>query len=337
MRATANSQRLPVKVEGDHITIDATELALGKYSLEIDAQDTAGVQVDAFRHPFWVEEKPFRWEDATIYQILVDRFSGDDDLDPTGGEHTPGERHGGNLRGITRHLRNGYFEALGANVLWLSPLYKNPKGLWTGVEGGPPRYSSYHGYWPVEPRKLDQRVGSAEDLDELVAEAHTRGIRVLVDVVPNHIHQEHVYRQSNPAWSASTPCVCGSAECPWWRDIATCWFTLYLPDVEWNAPGALNQVVDDMMWWLKRFDLDGLRIDAVMMIPRFVTRHLTYRVAHELEGLRTRHYLVGETFTGPDGYEDIRAPLGAHGIDGQFDFPLMWALREAFAWKSSAL
>ena len=52
-----------------------------------------------------------------------------------------------------------------------------------------------------------------------------------------------------------------------------------------------------MMWWLKRFNLDGLRIDAVMMIPRFVTRHLTYRVATELEGLRTRHYLVGETFT----------------------------------------
>ena len=73
----------------------------------------------------------------------------------------------------------------------------NPTGLWTGVEGGPPRYSSYHGYWPIEPRQLDERIGTAEDLDELVAEAHQRGIRILVDVVPNHIHQEHMSTEQN--------------------------------------------------------------------------------------------------------------------------------------------
>ncbi|MEE2787549.1 MAG: alpha-amylase family glycosyl hydrolase [Myxococcota bacterium] len=328
---------LPIKVEGDHVTIDAGGLPPGKYYLELKGQDTDGHDIDVFRHPFWVETKRFRWNDATIYQVVLDRFATETGAALAPDAALPGERFGGHLKGLLAHLKSDFFEASGANVLWLSPLYQNADGLWKGVEGGPPRYESYHGYWPIHPRKLDARVGTADDLDAVVAEAHRRGIRVLVDVVPNHIHEDHIYRTEHPEWTAASGCVCGAPDCPWWREIKSCWFTPYMPDIDWSAEGVLEQTVSDMVWWMKRFDLDGLRIDAVPMIPRFVTRLLTHKVADGFEGLGTRQYLVGETFTGPDGYDDLRTSLGAFGLDGQFDFPLMWALREAFAWRSAPL
>ncbi|MCA9542470.1 MAG: hypothetical protein KC620_26415, partial [Myxococcales bacterium] len=107
--------------------------------------------------------------------------------------------------------------------------------------------------------------------------------------------------------------------------------TPYLPDFSWDEPEMLDAQLEDALWWIERFDLDGLRVDAVPMMPRFVTRHLTARVHRRFEGLRTRQYLVGETFTDAFGYDVVRYYLGADGLDGQFDFPLMWATRAVLA------
>ncbi|MEZ4471239.1 MAG: alpha-amylase family glycosyl hydrolase [bacterium] len=233
-------------------------------------------------------------------------------------------------------VESGYFETLGVNALWISPLNRGPEGLWTGVEGGSPRYSSYHGYWPIAPREVDPRLGTSADVDALVAAAHARGIRVILDVVLNHVHAEHPYARERPDW-LNPLCACGSAACPWQTHIRTCWFTRYLPDISWETSEALETQVEDAVWWLERFDLDGLRVDAVPMMPRFVTRHLTHEVHRRLEGLRTRQYLVGETYTGTNGIGDIRWSLGPDGLDGQFDFPVMWTLRQVFAWEDAPL
>jgi glycosidase len=156
-----------------------------------------------------------------------------------------------------------------------------------------------------------------------------------MDVVLNHVHQYHPYVTQHPDWF-DPRCTCGTAACPWSSHIETCWFTGYLPDVAFDRPESLEAQVDDAMGWVRRFDLDGLRVDAVPMMPRFVTRLLTAR-AHRLEGLRTRQYLLGETYTGPEGHDLIRWYLGPQGLDGQFDFPLMWALRAVFAHESAPL
>ena len=104
-------------------------------------------------------------------------------------------------------------------------------------------------------------------------------------------------------------------------------FTPYLPDVDYTEFGNIKLELDRIVALVNTYGFDGLRIDAVPMMPRFVTRHLKHRMRQEFEGLGTAFLLIGETFTAPDGYEHIRYYLGKHGLDGQFDFPLMWALR----------
>lgn len=340
VRAEVDGRPIAVDADADGVDVEVAGLPPGKHRLRVRGRDVAGRALEPFEAPFWVEPDdvalPFRWEDAIIYQVVVDRFAADGPFTPADRLRPPGRRLGGHLRGLLRVLRDGYFERLGVNVLWISPLNRNPDGLHVGVEGGPPRYEGYHGYWPVAPREVDPRLGSAADVEALVAEAHGRGIRILMDIVLNHVHREHPYVAAHPDWFGR-PCICGTAQCPWGSHIETCWFTDYLPDLTWEAPEILETQVEDALWWMERFDLDGLRVDAVPMMPRFVTRHLTRRVHRRFEGLAARHYLLGETFTGADGHALIRWYLGPWGLDGQFDFPLMWALRQVFAWETAPL
>lgn len=333
---------VPVTVDGEHLRPDL-RAAPGKHWLRIEAQDTAGRAIEPFEQPFWTGPERFRWQDAVIYQVVIDRFA-KPPVDGQPGPFTPadrlrppGDRLGGTLRGLTAAIEAGYFDRFGVNALWISPLNQNPTGKWTGVEGGPPRYESFHSYWPIEPRAVDSRFGTAEDVEAFVAAAHARGMRVIMDVVLNHLHQEHPYVAAHPDWFTPEGCYCGSPQCPWFSHIQVCWFTPYLPDLNWNDAAMLDTQIADALWWMRRFDLDGLRVDAVPMMPRFVTRQLTRQVHAEFEGLGTRHYLIGETFTGPGEYDQIRRHLGPDGLDAQFDFPLMWAIRSAFAWESQPL
>jgi glycosidase len=122
--------------------------------------------------------------------------------------------------------------------------------------------TGYHGYWPVKARQVDPRIGGDAALSALVAEAHEHGIRILMDYVVNHVHQDHEYYQQHPDWFR-TGCVCGTQDCDWTGKRLECLFTPYLPDVNWTVPEAGEQLVDDAVWWLDSFDLDGLRADAV--------------------------------------------------------------------------
>lgn len=338
-------QPVAVQIDGDRVHIEAAQIDAAQWrgahglrrTLTLRAQDTAGREVIAFEAPFWLEPAPFRWRHALIYQIFTDRFAGDEDFTPAQRARSIAVRHGGNLRGVLRHLEAGYFEALGVNALWLSPMNLNPEGLYTGVEGGEPRYESYHAYWPTAPRTPDARFGDAALLERVVQAAHQRGLRVLLDVVLNHVHEDHPYVREHPDWFGPSGCYCGAPNCAWHSHIEQCWFTPYLPDLRFDELAPLRQQVEDALWWAQRFQLDGLRVDAVPMMPRFVTRHLSAVAKRRLEGLGLRHYLVGETFVGPDERDRLRWYIGPDGLDGQFDFPLMWAIREAFAWQGQPL
>ncbi len=322
----------PLAVEtgpGGAFDAQATGLAPGKHTVLLEAEDRRGTTASV-RVPLWVEEEPFSWEGAILYQVMIDRFANDDGQLADPGD--PGARFGGDLPGLLRVLESGWFDELGVGALWLSPVYDNPEGRWDGVDGH--SYEGYHGYWPVSTDKIEPALGTDADLEALVAEAHSRGIRVVLDVVPNHVHQDHPYRtEGREGWFHENPdCVCGDYTCPWDEWIATCWFTDYLPDLALENPEVVSTVVSDTVAWGTRFDLDGFRVDAVPMMGRPAIRELTYGVRKDLG---EDFYLLGETFTGEGGYDDIGTNLGPFGLDGQFEFPILWALRELIAGESA--
>jgi glycosidase len=114
--------------------------------------------------------------------------------------------------------------------------------------------------------------------------------------------------------------------------METCWFTSYLPDVRYQADGAMENAVGDALFWMSRFDADGVRIDAVPMTPRATTRRIV-RALRDSEAPSRALFALGEVFTGEGtaGLDQIKYYLGPNGLDSAFDFPLMWTMRDVIA------
>lgn len=336
---TLAGEVVPVEIEPDSgaIRVARSGLARGKHTLEIVGTDAEGRQAKA-RVSGWVQPAAARWDEGILYQVMIDRFRG-----PGGAvlapPASPGGRAGGTLDGVLAELEAGTLDQLGVTALWLSPVYVNPVEAREG-RGDGKFYEGYHGYWVVDSRGVEPRIGGEAALRALIDAAHARGIRVIFDFVPNHLYE------SNPRFTESTdpglwnltdpPCVCGLDGCDWGRHIQTCWFTDYLPDLRMQHPQAVRWSYEDAIWWTHAFDADGLRFDAVPMMPRATTR----RVVAELRASAAPgdlYFNLGEVYTGPGawGIEAIRYYLGPDGLDSVFDFPLMWALRDAIAHESA--
>ncbi|MCB9702261.1 MAG: hypothetical protein H6711_10220 [Myxococcales bacterium] len=319
------------------IAVVAAGLAAGKHTLVLEAVDEAGGSASA-RASAWVRPVAASWEGGTIYQVMIDRYRGDGGvlLDPP---VDPGARAGGTLDGVTSAIEDGTMERLGVSALWLSPVYLGPDEARLG-RGDGHLYTSYHGYWVLEGRRVEPKLGGEAALRRLVTTAHARGLRVLLDIVPNHIYEDNPWAAELAAedgFNRREPlCVCGNDDCPWGTYIQTCWFTDYLPDLRLKKAAVMAQVVADAVWWTETFDLDGVRIDAVPMMPRAATR----RIAHGIRAStwpRDAFFLLGEVYTGPGawGIDAIRYYLGPDGIDSVFDFPLMWMIRDVIAHRSA--
>jgi glycosidase len=122
------------------------------------------------------------WRDGILYFVVLDRFAdGDPANDQNVDRHAKGTFHGGDLKGLTRHLDE--IADLGATALWITPVVKNIDGFVTG--SGMPDWG-YHGYWADDFYRLDPRFGTEAELKALVDAAHARGLKVLLDVVYNH-------------------------------------------------------------------------------------------------------------------------------------------------------
>ena len=341
------------RVDATHVSARAAGLAAGKYTLTLTARDRRGRALITTASAFVATPlAPATLADTLIYQIMIDRFrAASGPLPPPA---SPGDRAGGTLDGVRAALDSGYFDRLGVTSLWLSPVYTNPSDHLPGRDGH--LVAPYHGYWPQAPRSVDPALGGEAALQSLIADAHARGIRVLLDVVPNHVFWTHPWFTAHargaagvaaapppgaaPAtvsWFNDGPehCICGDPGCDWAGHLESCWFAPYLPDLDWRHPDVVAAGTADLVWWMSHFDLDGLRIDAVPMMPRAASRRMVHAVRTMMFRPAADLYLIGETFTGPgdDGRAQIRAYLGdaLDGLQGAFDFPLMWAVRDSLA------
>ncbi|WP_455792796.1 starch-binding protein [Clostridium butyricum] len=154
-------------------------------------------------------EKPFSWDNATVYFALTDRFNNGDSsndysygrgLDQNGKvqdgyKGNPGAFQGGDLKGLTEKIEEGYFDDLGVNAIWITAPYEQIHGFTSGNDAGGNAtsngkgfpYYSYHGYWALDYSNIDANMGTKDDLKNFVDTAHAHGIRVVMDIVLNHV------------------------------------------------------------------------------------------------------------------------------------------------------
>lgn len=343
LTAASGEALAPASVAGD-LQVDAADpstgtielstagLSRGRHSLELRAEDLAGQQASAQLSVF-VDPAAPSWSDAILYQVVTDRFRGPGGawLEPP---PNPGARAGGSLGGVQAALEDGYFESLGVTALWISPVYQNPEEARLGTDGR--LYEGYHGYWVEDSRKVDDRIGGEAALRELIAAAHERGVAVILDVIPNHVYETNPVfaARREQGWFNEHPseCVCGTPSCPWAGNMQDCWFAPYLPDLRVEHPEAMRFAVDEIAWWVEEYEVDGVRIDAVPMMPRAASRRIAARL-RALSSPGDDRLTLGEVFTGPGvaGIDSLRYYLGPQGLDSVFDFPFMWALRALLA------
>ena len=202
------------------------------------------------------------WKESVVYQIYPRSFcdSNGDGI--------------GDLNGITCKL--DYLKELGIDVIWLSPVYKSP--------------NDDNGYDISDYQAIMDEFGTMEDFDRMLATAHEKGIKIMMDLVVNHTSDEHKWfiesRKStdNPyrdyyIWrpakeDGSLPnnwgsCFSGPA---WEYDKTTDMYFLHLfskkqPDLNWDNPAVRQDVFDMMNWWLKK-GVDGFRMDVISLISK---------------------------------------------------------------------
>jgi glycosidase len=269
----------------------------------------------------------YDWRDAVMYFVLVDRFLDGDPSNnaPLADVPTAANYQGGDLAGVLQKIEEGYFGGLGVNVLWLSAPFRNADAAGIGTSGN--LYSSYHGYWPTDLEAIDSRIGDLPLLRQVVAAAHARGIRVVLDYVMNHVHEESALWTERTDWFwPLEDCICGGG-CSWddEPDRLRCWFTPYLPTFDFRNDAARYYSVSNAVDWIKATGVDGFRLDAIKHVEMAWLTDLRARLDVEIDPTGRRFYLVGETFTGDRDL--LKAYIDpATKLDGQFDFPLRASL-----------
>ncbi len=154
-------------------------------ALSLAAMAAVASCVDTGKTPaFAVGNHVDDWRDEIIYQVMVDRFA-DSDLnnDYRVNRNAMARYHGGDWRGVMDHL--DYIQALGVTTLWISPIVRNVE-----TDAG---IDSYHGYWAQDLAELNQHFGDLGDLRALVAAAHARDMKIVLDIVTNHMGQMFFY------------------------------------------------------------------------------------------------------------------------------------------------
>jgi neopullulanase len=325
------------------LTLSLSSVSAGRHTLRVVPVDAEGTEGEEVYIPFWADAGgDDAWRDGLIYFAFVDRFAnGDTSIDASEGATLPiGDYQGGDLQGVIDML--DYLDELGVRTLWLSNPQDNAEGGWAGDCAE--TYAGYHAYWPDQPRAMEEHFGDEDALHRLVDGAHARGMRVVMDWVANHVHEDHPYYAEHADTWFHDQAICKDSVdgvANWDRIPEQCWFAPYLPDIDYSQPDALHTMVDDAVWWAKTYELDGFRVDAVKHMPHSVVWNLEARVRAEIEhtasGGDEQFWTVGETFDSYDRIVEYMHNDSTLGLDGQFDFPLYYTIQAAFGARTASL
>lgn len=204
-----------------------------------------------------------------LYLLMPDRFAQGDVVAATDLEYNdapdrtqPSTRHGGNLKGIADRL--DYLDSLGITAIWSCPVLEND------MPGG-----SYHGYATTDYYRIDPRFGTNADWRELIAQAHKRGIKVVMDMIFNHSGSNHPWMKDMPSkdWynhpegNELTNFRLSTIHDPYVSDYdldhtVNGWFVSAMPDLNQKNPHLMKYLIQNSIWWIESSKINGIRMDT---------------------------------------------------------------------------
>ncbi len=272
-----------------------------------------------------------------IYLLMPDRFAnGDPSIDEIDGmmegvdRDNPNARHGGDIQGVIDNL--DYLDELGMTAVWFTPVFENDM---------PPAYGAYHGYAATDMYRVDRRFGTNEKYLELIDKAHERGMKVIMDMIHNHVGLEHWFIKDQPTsdWVhdleevGTTNYRTSTVMDPYASDYdynATVqgWFVVDMPDLDQRNELVANYLIQNTLWWIEYSGIDGIRMDTHPYPYKDYMAEWSRRVLEEFPDFN----MVGEAwmpntpstaywqtgFPSPDGYESY--------LPSVTDFPLYGSL-----------
>ncbi|CDA95626.1 alpha-amylase [Prevotella sp. CAG:1320] len=266
------------------------------------------------------ERKGFSNADV-LYMLMPDRFAQGKDhkaqvkgMNPYVEDRSkPSLRHGGDLQGIRDHL--DYFTQLGVTALWLTPVLENNSP--DGKDGS----STYHGYATTNYYRVDPRFGTNEDYRELIADAHAKGLKVVMDMIFNHCGFEHPWVKDLPSrdwlnvpeWLSGkeedkakylqtsyklTPVLDPYASEVDKRETVDGWFVPSMPDLNQRNPHVIKYLIQNSVWWIETVGIDGIRMDTYPYADREAMALWMKTLEREYPNFNT----VGETWVTEPAY-----------------------------------
>jgi neopullulanase len=319
----------------------APGLMPGNYEILLKQEGEPAITVDfpiLKRDPASAKREGFGWAD-NVYLLMPDRFANgnsENDQHPemleASDRSNPDGRHGGDLEGIRKHL--GYLRSLGMTALWLNPVFENNQ----------PKYS-YHGYAITDLYRIDPRLGTNAEFRALVFEARQYGIKIIMDMVFNHLGDRHWLVQDLPGadwvhqWPEYTRSNFRGSTIPDpyrsqhdHKRMTRGWFDTHMPDLDQTQPLLADYLIQNSIWWVEFAGISGIRMDTHQYADQAFMADWLRRIYAEYPDLG----IVGECWVDQKIVHAywVKGAKNRDGYDSNLqlitDFPLHIAIRESF-------
>lgn len=302
-----------------------------------------GNQVETLEYGFYERSNTPKAQglDASdaVYLVFPDRFSNGDPSNDTVNGMLQGlerdslvGRHGGDLKGVMKHLN--YISDLGITALWLNPELENDQ----------PK-ESYHGYAITDHYRIDRRMGTNEQYRELVRQCHDKKMKVVRDVVVNHIGSNHYWMRDLPEkswlnqWDTFTRTTYRAPTLvdPYASELdrklfSNGWFDYHMPDLNQQNGHVSKYLIQQALWWIEYAGIDALRIDTYTYSDQAFMSDFCKQVREQYPTIG----MVGEIWEHSvpiqGFFADNQPMMRAHfdsNLPGVIDFQVMFAIQEA--------
>jgi glycosidase len=289
-----------------------------------------------------------------IYLLMPDRFANGnpdndsfDDMLEKANRNSPNGRHGGDLKGIQDRL--DYIKDAGMTAVWTTPVFENDMPIYEANDAG-----AYHGYAATDLYSIDRRFGTNEEFKSFVDYCHDKDLKVIMDMIHNHIGSEHPWMKDLPTkdwihdWERYGQTnyrgviVSDPYASQYDMDkLQKGWFIKGMPDLNQNNPLLADYLIVNTLWWIEYSGVDGIRMDTYV----YPYKEYMARWAKEVLDAYPSFNIVGEAWVESVAHESFWQkdfPAQNDGYDSYLptvtDFQFMSHINEAmntdFGWTT---